>query len=249
MLKYVFSIGAIAILSADAKPPQKIIGGDVASLKEFPFIVSIRIDGKHHCGGSIISSRHVLTAAHCVIHFDNLIYSKLSVISGTISLTNGGESHQIKLIRYHESYNSLDKSSPNDIAIIELEKPMTFNDVQHEIPIATSANQDGVRGTAIGWGFTAVNLPFMSPELRKVNLEIMGPKRCQYFSPTQLWTHQICAIGYSGYGTCTGDSGGPLIYNNELIGVLSYGTPCAVGKPDVFTSTYYYYHWIKRNLV
>ncbi|KAK0177320.1 hypothetical protein PV328_001388 [Microctonus aethiopoides] len=247
MLKYVFAIGAIAILS-DAKPPQKIIGGDVVISNEFPFIVSIRIDGQHHCSGSIISSKHILTAAHCVVHLDNSIYPKLCVISGTISSINGGESHQVKLIRYHESFNTLDKSSPNDIAIIELEKPMIFNAAQHEISIASSANWNGGRGIAIGWGFRAVNLPFMSPELRKVELEIIGPKQCQYLSSTQLWTHQICARGYPGYGTCIGDSGGPLIYNNELIGVLSYGTPCAVGKPDVFTSTYHYYHWIYRNM-
>lgn len=43
-----------------------------------------------------------------------------------------------------------------------------------------------------------------------------------------------------------GDSGGPLVANGELIGIVSWGKPCAVGKPDVFTRVYYYREWIKR---
>lgn len=45
-----------------------------------------------------------------------------------------------------------------------------------------------------------------------------------------------------------GDSGGPLVYNNTQVGVVSWGTPCAKGKPDVFTRVYTYLDWIKANM-
>ena len=44
-----------------------------------------------------------------------------------------------------------------------------------------------------------------------------------------------------------GDSGGPLVANGEQLGIVSWGTPCAKGKPDVFTRVYSYVSWIKKH--
>lgn len=43
-----------------------------------------------------------------------------------------------------------------------------------------------------------------------------------------------------------GDSGGPLVCDGVQIGVVSWGTPCAKGKPDVFTRVYSYVDWVKK---
>lgn len=43
----------------------RIVGGDIISLSEAPYQVSLQFQGKHICGGSIISENFVLTAAHC----------------------------------------------------------------------------------------------------------------------------------------------------------------------------------------
>lgn len=32
-----------------------------------------------------------------------------------------------------------------------------------------------------------------------------------------------------------GDSGGPLVREGRQIGIVSWGIPCAKGKPDVYT--------------
>lgn len=45
-----------------------------------------------------------------------------------------------------------------------------------------------------------------------------------------------------------GDSGGPLVVDSEQIGVVSWGTPCAKGKPDVFTRVYSYVDWIEKHV-
>lgn len=48
----------------------------------------------------------------------------------------------------------------------------------------------------------------------------------------------------SGRGMCHGDSGGPLASNGELIGLVSWGHPCAVGRPDAFVRLSHFYDWI-----
>lgn len=45
-----------------------------------------------------------------------------------------------------------------------------------------------------------------------------------------------------------GDSGGPLVENEYQVGVVSWGIPCAKGKPDVFTRVYSYLDWIKEHM-
>ncbi|GBP52153.1 Phenoloxidase-activating enzyme [Eumeta japonica] len=60
-------------------------------------------------------------------------------------------------------------------------------------------------------------------------------------SNLQLWEKQMCAGGEKGKDSCSGDSGGPLMYENgrlyEVIGVVSFGpTPCGLENvPGVYT--------------
>ena len=43
---------------------------------------------------------------------------------------------------------------------------------------------------------------------------------------------------------CHGDSGGPLICRNNLVGVISWGRRCGLGQPVVFADLYYHHEWI-----
>lgn len=45
---------------------QRIVGGSPTLAHEYPWIVGLSRQGKIYCGGSLISQRHILTAAHCV---------------------------------------------------------------------------------------------------------------------------------------------------------------------------------------
>lgn len=57
--------------------------------------------------------------------------------------------------------------------------------------------------------------------------------------------HHLCTLSPIGLGICFGDSGGPLIHNNRIHGVVSMSKPCALGSPDVFTNVYYFLGWIE----
>lgn len=64
----------------------------------------------------------------------------------------------------------------------------------------------------------------------------------------------MCAVNKDGVGACQGDSGGPLVdvsdpANKALVGIVSFGIPCAKGYPDVYTRVYSFLDWIERNMV
>lgn len=59
--------------------------------------------------------------------------------------------------------------------------------------------------------------------------------------------HSICTFTRAGQGTCMGDSGGPLISGGQVIGIVSWGVPCAQGRPDAFTRVFSFRSWIGSN--
>ena len=66
-----FSLALVAffvVTSCKASPTGRIVGGVDALDGQFPHQISLRQGGSHICGGSIISRKFVLTAAHCVTY-------------------------------------------------------------------------------------------------------------------------------------------------------------------------------------
>jgi trypsin len=70
-----------AVSAAPTPQDDSIVGGTVAAAGEFPFIVSLQRNGAHFCGGSLLNSRTVVTAAHCAV---GQTASSLSVRAGTL---------------------------------------------------------------------------------------------------------------------------------------------------------------------
>lgn len=56
----------ISVVTAQDRNLERVIGGSDAQEGQFPYQISLRVGGEHVCGGTIISNKFILTAAHCV---------------------------------------------------------------------------------------------------------------------------------------------------------------------------------------
>ena len=124
----------------DSSP--KIINGTVANPDSWPWMVSLRrsSNGKHFCGGSILDSKTILTAAHCVdwINFTSDFFATIGINSLNETLITGINSFKVKSFKIHWNYNK--KRILNDIAIVKLKKALTFTDEIQPICLPPSFN-------------------------------------------------------------------------------------------------------------
>ena len=109
-----------------------IIGGDTAEAGQFPWAAALFIDGAWFCGGSLVSSRHVLTAAHCA---EDAWY--LDILLGAANLdTRGPGSLLVTSFNYilHPGYDA--SSLANDLAIVQLPMSIDVRSSSHNIPVS-----------------------------------------------------------------------------------------------------------------
>ncbi|XP_063983180.1 transmembrane protease serine 9-like [Diachasmimorpha longicaudata] len=241
---------ALAIVSvANGKPPQRIVGGTLASRGEIPYIVSLNRNGHHFCGGSIISDRHILTAAHCVHDFTSSTQRSVTIRAGSLTSRSGGQTYTVDKIQVHPEYVDHLGSPPNDIAIIKVKETIKFDQNTKKIDLVTSEPKADASVVVSGWGLRSARSRQTPADLYTVTVKVVSPTTCRRSYPRSMKDTHVCAYGSVGHGVCMGDSGGPLALNGRLAGLVSFGLPCAVGHPDVYTSVYHYRTWIRNTMV
>jgi len=221
-------------LSARAQT-ESIIGGTEASPGAYPFIAAL-LDSSgdpttQFCGGSLIASTWVLTAAHCVTETNGSVTSPsaMRIGLGLHRLSSGGGTiHTVKRVIRNPQYDA--NAQDYDTALIEL------NTADSRAPITTqtgSSDLTGITATAIGWGLTVPNNNNSQADaLMQVDLPVVSNASCNSSYGGSITARMICA-GFAGGGkdACQGDSGGPLFATisgvRKLIGVVSFGEGCA----------------------
>nr|AYN79047.1 cocoonase 4 [Heliconius aoede] len=226
---------------------NRIVGGYNVSIEEFPYQVHLLIsrDGEFfECGGSIISNKTILTAAHCLAGASS-VYVRL----GATSSSDEGETIASNKLTQHPKYSK--KTYDYDIGIVTLDNPIKLDGVKTKIVRLTDKDTQVKPGQNVivsGWGATSENGDG-SDSLLAVDVPIVSNDECRKVYRS-LTIRMFCAgVPQGGKDACQGDSGGPAVIKSDgiQVGVVSHGIGCArKGYPGVYISVASVRDWIKQ---
>ncbi|XP_055536363.1 trypsin 5G1-like [Wyeomyia smithii] len=221
----------------------RIVGGYDVNITDVPFQVSLNYGWGHTCGGSIISSRWVLTAAHCINS------GSLTVRVGSSRHAQGGRLVKVARKEKHQKYNS--NTIDYDFALLELSEDLELTDEIYpvDLPEQDEPVTDGACLQVSGWGNTQ-NAMRISKTLRAANVPAVNLEQCakSYASFGTITPRMLCAgFEEGGKDACQGDSGGPLVAGGTLVGVVSWGLGCArPGYPGVYSRVGAVRDWVRE---
>uniref|UniRef100_A0A667X0V0 pancreatic elastase II n=1 Tax=Myripristis murdjan TaxID=586833 RepID=A0A667X0V0_9TELE len=243
-------------------PPvvTRVVGGKDARPHSWPWQISLQYnwggEWRHTCGGTLISEKWALTAAHCIssgtkyrvaMGKHNLkLKEKGAVFMGTANIT------------VHEKWNP--SLIHNDIALIKLESAVTFSDTIMAacLPKAGFILPHDEPCYITGWGRISTGGP-TADILQQALLPVVDHATC---TKPDWWGSlvkdtMVCAGGDGVVSGCHGDSGGPLNWRNadrawEVHGIVSFGSGRSCNfpkKPTVFTQVSSYIDWINSKMM
>ncbi|XP_054619587.1 trypsin-3-like [Dunckerocampus dactyliophorus] len=238
-MKALAFLALLAAAFAASENDDKIVGGSECSRHSVPYQVSLNA-GYHFCGGSLISSQWVVSAAHCY-------KSRIQVRLGehNIAVNEGTEQwiDSAKLIR-HPQYNSYNLD--NDIMLIKLSRPAALNNYVQTISLPSRCPFADENCLVSGWGNMAANGNNFPDRLQCLRQPIIDDRICKNAYPHLFTQNMLCSgFMHGGASSCQGDSGGPLVCSGQLQGVVSWGYDCAMkGHPSVYARVCRYNNWI-----
>ncbi|XP_077334445.1 chymotrypsinogen A-like [Lithobates pipiens] len=228
----------------------RVVNGEDAVSGSWPWQVSLQDKtGFHFCGGSLINSLWVVTAAHCGVLTTDV------VVLGEFDQSSNAEPIQVlsvgRVFR-HPQYSSF--TIVNDITLIKLATPATLTNRVSPVCLAATADafNGGERCVTSGWGYTNAAAQTKPAKLQQVALPLLSNTQCQTYWGTRIRDTMICA-GASGASSCMGDSGGPLVCERNgawtLAGIVSWGSSsCATSSPGVYARVTALRSWVDQTL-
>uniref|UniRef100_A0A087Y4A4 Coagulation factor IX n=1 Tax=Poecilia formosa TaxID=48698 RepID=A0A087Y4A4_POEFO len=244
--------------SAESQTPfKRIVGGRSVAPGEIPWQVGLiaKPSGRLFCGGSILSERWVITAAHCLREAAGSF--SVRVGEHNTEITEGREKdYEVLEEQPHPRYNATLDIYNHDIALLYLKEPISFSATVRPICIGPMAFiEDLVKqpspATVSGWGRTRF-MGITSNILQKVEVPLVDQTECKKSSNERITPVMFCAGFYDvAKDACQGDSGGPHAKSYRdtwfLTGIVSWGEECAKeGKYGVYTRVSVYYSWINN---
>ncbi|PNJ34674.1 PLAT isoform 7 [Pongo abelii] len=256
-----------------SQPQFRIKGGLFADIASHPWQAAIfakhrRSPGERFlCGGILISSCWILSAAHCFQ--ERFPPHHLTVILGrTYRVVPGEEEQKFEVEKYivHKEFD--DDTYDNDIALLQLKSDSSRCAQESSVvrtvclPPADLQLPDWTECELSGYGKHEALSPFYSERLKEAHVRLYPSSRCtsQHLLNRTVTDNMLCAGDTRSGGpqanlhdACQGDSGGPLVCLNDgrmtLVGIISWGLGCGEKDvPGVYTKVTNYLDWIHDNM-
>lgn len=231
----------VAALTLCALPALGIVGGNQVPSGWYTYTAALlgQNTNMFGCGGTLVDSKWVVTAAHCV---DAGLGFNVRI--GSVNRNTGGQ--LIPVIRRikHPSYNTA-VSQQHDIAMLELATRVPTS-IAYPAPMAVGTPPNNAAVRLLGWGATNANGTNVSDTLKQLDTFVVQRSLCSAAGPNDL-----CVQATPSATSCAGDSGGPALYNGVLVGVSSRsgngGDIC--GNPNMtYTNLSSYRAWIDQQI-
>ncbi|KAJ8719350.1 hypothetical protein PYW08_011525 [Mythimna loreyi] len=245
-------------------PDARIVGGTQAPAGSHPHMVAMTTGATVRnflCGGSLITQRTVLTAAHCIAAalVGNNLSSGLRVTVGTNQWNSGGQTYTLQRHVNHAQYNA--NTIKNDIGVLITSSNVFLHSLVRTVPITYAFIGGGVASRVAGWGRIRAG-GALSATLLELRVNTITGADCvqrvqravidlNVRAPPVDPNIEVCTLQNAGFGTCNGDSGSALRRNDngQQFGIVSWGFPCARGAPDMFVRISAYQNWLRSNTV
>uniref|UniRef100_A0A672YMM8 Coagulation factor VIIi n=1 Tax=Sphaeramia orbicularis TaxID=375764 RepID=A0A672YMM8_9TELE len=241
----------------------RLVGSTHCPRGECPWQVLVQLNGSSHCGGVLISSDWVLTAAHC-LHGNSPTH--LGVVAGEHDLDAIDGTEQavpVAVAILHPAY--VPQSGDSDVGLLHLRRPLTLN--RHVVPVCLPTADFAEREllplrfhTVSGWGGRTgggnghAPVPPPSPVLRRMSVPVLQNSVCSQRSGFNFTENMLCA-GYleGSVDGCRGDDGSPLVtrYGSThfLMGVVGWGRGCPhPGYYGVYANMARFVQWVETTV-
>jgi trypsin len=165
----------------------------------------------------------------------------LTVVHGSNYWPNGTFVEVSEIIT-HEAYGNF----LNDVALLKLATPLVFDELTKAIPLYKRPVPTGATVIISGFGHTSWG--GQTSELLKYNeMTVVSHKECA--ATGHDYEGLICFNAPGVDGACRGDSGGPAVYNGQLVGVANFVVGgCGGSYPDGYAKVSYFINWIHKHI-